>query len=220
MRRFRFAYLLASLLLVAFLRPFIAERVVGVAIVDILLFVTLIAGAFAAIERRRQFLVVAALATVSAGSGIVWHVTSQDLSAAVFLVVTLGFYASITWILLRRLFTGEKITRDTLCQAFSVYLLLGVAWALAYALLELVSPGSFTFSGGALDDSRFDRFIGFSFVTLTTLGYGNISPETPRADAIATLQAVVGQAYLAVVIARLVAIQIAEHRDTRHRTRD
>jgi voltage-gated potassium channel Kch len=55
----------------------------------------------------------------------------------------------------------------------------------------------------------FERFIGFSFVTLTTLGYGNVVPLTPRGEAVATAEAVAGQLYIAVLLARFVAIDIA-----------
>ena len=56
--------------------------------------------------------------------------------------------------------------------------------------------------------AHFDRFLGFSFVTLSTLGYGNIVPLTPRADAMATSEAVTGQIYLTVMVARLVAMHM------------
>ena len=58
----------------------------------------------------------------------------------------------------------------------------------------------------------FERFIGFSFVTLTTLGYGNVVPLTPRAESVATAEAVAGQLYIAVLLARFVAIDIAARR--------
>jgi len=112
-----------------------------------------------------------------------------------------------------------RITRDTLYQAVSVYLLLGLVGAMAYALLEVVNPGSFHFGDNTIaSDARLDRFLGFSFTTLTTLGYGNISPATPKADALATFQAVAGQIYIAVVIARLVAIEIGQRSrsDSKH----
>ncbi|MEM7622882.1 MAG: ion channel [Planctomycetota bacterium] len=101
-----------------------------------------------------------------------------------------------------------------LCQAVSVYLLIGLIGASSYALLEFAAPGSFRFgdTGESRDtgDDRFERFLDYSFTTLTTLSYGNIAPASPRADALASLQAVVGQVYLAVVIARLVAIEVSQ----------
>lgn len=212
MRRFRHAYLLAALALVAFGRAFIAEQVLGLAIVDVLLLVTLLAGAYAAVDQKKLFGPVVVLGLVSAGAQIVFAATRSSSATGVFLVATLLFYGAVAWALLRSLFNHQRsVTRDTLYQAVSVYLLLGLIGAAAYALLELAAPGSFGFRDGSPGgEARFDRFLGFSFTTLTTLGYGNIAPATPRADAVSTLQAVVGQIYLAVVIARLVAIHVGQ----------
>lgn len=213
MREFRFAYLLASLVFVAFVRPFLGDRILGLALVDILLFITLLAGAYAVIEQRATLYAVATLGLISAGAQITFGLSKSPAATGVFLTATLLFYSSVTWASLRTLFRHHaRVTRDTLCQAMSVYLLIGMIGAMSYALLELASPNSFRFAQDLVGtDARFDRFLGFSFTTLTTLGYGNIAPASPRADAIATLQAVFGQIYLAIVIARLVSIQVGQH---------
>lgn len=214
MKRYRFAYLLISLMLVLFVRPFITEQVLGIAFIDILLILTLVIGAYTAIEHRVQFAIVVAILIFTIGSWILWSTTAENKYLIGFLISALSGYAGVTWFLLRSLFTNDqktKITRDTLYKAISIYLMFGMTWIFAYTLLELVVPGSFTFGEQSMGDrSHFKRFIGFSFTTLTTLGYGNISPATPRADALTTLQAITGQIYLAIVIARLVAMQIMQ----------
>ena len=91
--------------------------------------------------------------------------------------------------------------------------------AFAYALLESLVPGSFTIGGEPTPaDARFDRYIGFSFTTLTTLGYGTIVPTNPRADALTSLQAIAGPVYLTIVIARLVAIQVGQQEQASDQT--
>jgi len=217
MRRFRFAYLLVSLVFVAFARPFIGEQILGLAVIDVLLFITLIAGAYAVIERKSLFFIVAGLGLISAGAQIVFVVSGSYSAVGIFLTATLLFYGSVTCASMLTLFGHQaRVTRDTLFQAISVYLLMGMIGALAYALLELASPGSFKFTQDLAGiDARFERFLGFSFTTLTTLGYGNIAPATPRADAMTTLQAVCGQIYLAIVIARLVSIQVGQNAKSR-----
>lgn len=208
--KFRYAYLLASLIAVIFVRPFLGDRVMGLAIVDLLLFLTLLFGAFAAMSSRVWFIAIASLGVSSALAQTAMVFSGTRTATAVYLITALAFYASVAAALLRSLFGRQhSVTHDTLYQAVSVYLLLGMIGAIVYALLELVTPGSFEFGdSGQPESDRFERFLGFSFTTLTTLGYGNITPANPRADALTGLQAVVGPFYLAVVIARIVAIQV------------
>lgn len=214
--RYRHAYLLASLLLVIVARPFFVERVLGVGIIDVLLFITLIAGALTTTMDRRQVVVVGLLAAISAIARIAWLLHGTNATLYMFLGFTSTFYATIAFVLVKTLFrTTGRITMDTIYCAVSVYLLLGLLWTLAYTILELTAPGSFTFGGSQTEfDPQFERFLGFSFTTLTTLGYGNIAPATPQADAMSTLEAIIGQIYLAIVIARLVAIQVGQHEST------
>jgi len=214
MKRYRFAYLLASLLLVLFVRPFVTEQVLGVAFIDIMLMLTLVIGAYTAIEHRVQLVIGIIIMVLMIGSWIMWSTSERDIYLIGYFVSSLAGYGGVTWFLLRSLFANDqkqRITHDTLYKAVSIYLLFGLIWVFAYALLELLAPGSFTFGQQRIDDeSHFKRFVGFSFTTLTTLGYGNISPATPRADAMTTLQAITGQIYLVIVIARLVALQIMQ----------
>ncbi len=95
--------------------------------------------------------------------------------------------------------------------------LLGTLWAVAYSLVDAVSPGSFTgFSphGGQVWDSE---WLYFSFVTMTTLGYGDMSPVSATARALAYLQAVFGQFYVAILVAGLVSAYISKRQ---HETDD
>jgi hypothetical protein len=89
--------------------------------------------------------------------------------------------------------------------------MLGVIWALTYSLLEAVIPGSFT---GLVDQAANAKWnpdwVYFSFVTLTTLGYGDILPVTFSARALAYFEAIVGQFYLAVLVAGLVGAYLSE----------
>ncbi len=210
--RYRHAYLLASLLLVITIRPFLAERVLGVGLIEAFLFITVVAGAYATAAGRRKGLILGALAALSVLARVAWLLHGTESLLYGFLGCYIAFYSVVAFSLIRSLFQAQdRITADTLCGAFSVYLILGLLWTMAYAILESAAPGSFHFSmDGAPPEARFDHFLGFSFTTLTTLGYGNVAPATPQADAMTTLEAIVGQVYLVIVIARLVALQIAQ----------
>ena len=100
--------------------------------------------------------------------------------------------------------------------ALSVYLLIGVVFSFLFIIVETVVPGSFdglTFH--IADDSprEFHSFMYFSFVTITTLGYGDLLPIQPAARALAYMEALVGQIYLTVLVARLIGMYIAQKKD-------
>ena len=88
--------------------------------------------------------------------------------------------------------------------------LFGVVWGLAYALVEQLTPDAFRFPETVSASAIQQQLLYFSLVTLTTAGYGDISPQSPFAQALANLEAILGQIYLAVLVARLVGIQVAQ----------
>src|SRR5262249_42857911 len=120
--------------------------------------------------------------------------------------------------LLWHLFRPRRITFDTISASLCVYLLLGILWANVYTMIEMAAPGSF------LDNSRPDdlptsvaglearslRMLYFSYVTLSSVGYGDIVPRTTLARMCAVTEAIMGQGYLLVMVSRLVAIQVSQ----------
>ena len=112
----------------------------------------------------------------------------------------------IMWILLAEVLSKGPVTPNRIQGAIAVYLLFGIGWAHAYHLAELMHPGSFNYTGGQM--TGVSDWIYFSFVTLSTVGYGDITPVRPIARALAMGEAMTGQLYLAVLIARLVALEV------------
>ena len=112
------------------------------------------------------------------------------------------------------LFRARVVESNVIYAALCLYILLGVVWALAYFLLELNLPGSIALKT-EIDHSALNsrelmaEIFYFSFVTITTLGYGDIAPVSLLARSLTIVQALVGQVYIAIVIARLVSLQIA-----------
>jgi len=110
-----------------------------------------------------------------------------------------------------------SVTVDTIAGAVCVYLLLAVIWALMFSLMELTHPGSFQSNGQMLASAHRHRAVGtellyLSVVTLSTLGYGDVLPFSPQARMLAAIEAIIGQLYLAVLIARLVGIEASRPR--------
>jgi len=106
-------------------------------------------------------------------------------------------------------FAHGTVTADRIMGAIALYLLLGIAWAVVYELVSLHVPGAF--AGNVASEKGPERWFYFSFVTLTTVGYGDITPAARLTQSLATLEALVGQLYPVIILARLVSLDI-EHR--------
>ena len=107
-----------------------------------------------------------------------------------------------------RVFAAGTVTADRIMGAVAFYLLLGFAWAAAYEAVATINPGAF--SGSVEGGQGPERWAYFSFVTLTTAGYGDIVPVARAARSLAMLEALVGQLYPAIILARLVSLH-GEH---------
>jgi hypothetical protein len=134
-----------------------------------------------------------------------------------FQVIMVLFLFYVVFVTFRYLFRKQRVTIDTIYAALSVYLLLGVAWAFAYSLVDILEPGSFksalleegvVFMRHGGEGSFYPLY--YSLVTLTTLGYGDIVPVSRAASMLAVLEAMTGQIYLAVLVGRLVGLPVAQ----------
>jgi hypothetical protein len=140
---------------------------------------------------------------------------ARDLLGAV-------FFTYAIWAILIFTLASRRVTINTVCASLCIYLLLGLVWALAYSVVDMVIPGAFTWTLAGRSPSPRMRVgkgdtavLYFSFSTLTTLGYGDIVPTSPISRMLATVEAIAGQLYLAVLVARLVGLHIAESIDQR-----
>jgi len=142
---------------------------------------------------------------------IVFRNAAVEIPTHLFGIAFLGY---TVFVIVQFLFKTNRVTANTICAAIFVYLLLGVLWSLELSIVEIIHPGSFTDSRQS--GSQVIRFGGehsvdalyFSFVTLTTLGYGDITPTSPIAKMLVCMEAVVGQLFLAILVARLVGLHI------------
>lgn len=138
------------------------------------------------------------------------------------------FLSYVLAIVVKSVFRAGEITSDILCGAVSVYLLFGVLAGFVFVLIEFLLPGSFVISSIHLpavqQEASFARDPGwllyFSFVTLTTVGYGDVLPANPVARSAAVLVAVIGQILLMVQIARLVGLHVAQGAESSRGPRD
>ena len=121
------------------------------------------------------------------------------------LILGAVFFGGLIYLLGReRLMANERMNAETLWAAINVYVLIGMLFAFVYMLLEQLVPGPF--KGGFSAHRRGQLFVYFSFVTMPTLGYGDVTPDTQIAATLAFVQALIGQLYVAILIARLVSM--------------
>ena len=128
---------------------------------------------------------------------------------------------SISWLLflgfvaiteLRALLKQKIVTRETISMSISVYLLLGLTWGLFYIVLFEFQPNAFSFGGAPAPSEQqvTPVLVYFSLTTLTTVGYGDITPLTLQARYAAVSEGIAGQFYLAILVARLVGMQMSQ----------
>lgn len=104
----------------------------------------------------------------------------------------------------------RQVTSELIYGSINVYLLVALAFAFAHAAIEFIQPGSISgLESLSMGDGHIMPFIYYSFVTITTLGYGDISPVTGPAASLAYVEAVFGQLYIAIMIARLMGLYVA-----------
>jgi hypothetical protein len=125
------------------------------------------------------------------------------------LVTSIVFYVYTILVILDYVLRTDEVTGDEIYGAVSVYILIGFVWGMAYALLDLVQPGSFHTLGGSL---RPADYIYFSFITLMTVGYGDMFPIGPVARSLAIVESMVGVIFIAVLIGRLVGLHAGRPR--------
>jgi len=207
-RRFSTVQLLIALALLFTCAPFVEEIKGGELIVSILFSLVLLAGVIAVANRRRP-LIVATLLLIPAIVGR-WmnHFRPHLVPPAIFLVAGLILIAFVVLNLLRFVLRAPSVNVEVLCASISAYLMLGLMWTMAYWLVDQLTPGgafSFNTNSGTRSMNGFNGFY-FSFVTLSTVGYGDITPVSRIARWLAAMEAMTGLLYVAVLIARLVSL--------------
>ena len=204
----KFLFLLISMVLMFALRPFLESFVRISYLMDIFFFVIFLSAVYAISQKRSTFIIALVMALLM--EIIIWLGHLTDISS----LRTIGNFLAILFIgytatvILSYLFTEDKITSDVIMGAICVYFLIGLAWAFIFFTLELFQPGSFQMpQGQGIDLSHFSYY---SYVTLTTLGYGDITPISNQARSLALLEAIMGQLYIAILVAKLVGTHIAQ----------
>jgi len=207
-RRFSTVQLLIALALFFIWAPFVEEIEGGELIVSGLFSLVLLAGIVAVADRKRVLVIAIVLAIPAIAGRWINHFRPDLAPPAVFLTAGLVLIAFVVANLLRFVLRAPSVNVEVLCASISAYLMLGLMWTMAYWLVDQLTPGgafSFNTNAGPRSMNGFTGFY-FSFITLSTVGYGDITPVSRIARWLAAMEAMTGLLYVAVLIARLVAL--------------
>jgi len=197
--------------------PFFS-RISGGDILESLAISFVLLAAVPAVGAHRRTLV---LAVLLVGPALIarWmnHTHPERMPPAVFLCGGLVFMTFVTVNLLEFITRAPRVNSEVLCAGIAVYLLLGLVWSLAYTLVASLDPSAFAFQAGPTGveskigtTMRGETAIYYSFVTLNTVGYGDIVPVSGFARILAVLESTVGLFYMALLVARLVSLYNAQ----------
>lgn len=205
----RHTILFYSLLLTLGAAPLLAALNLDASLLQVFLALNLLAAVIGVGDRRpsRIFLLLAG-AVLTVRLAALWLHTNALATASLALWTVVGLLAAAAAV--RFAMRGRAVSAEHLYAALSAYLLAGLFFGVLYLVIEKTWPGSFVVAGARETRGQFPpaSSIYFSFVTQATLGYGDIVPASEVARGLAIVQAVAGQLYLAVMVARLVSLYV------------
>jgi hypothetical protein len=213
----RYGSLLVALILLMVMQPTL-DTELGKYLLETMFVIVLLTG-LRAIEVKKGLLgFEVLLLLVSIVFNVIGAVTGNEVLFFTGIACRVIFMILIALTILTDLFRGREVSGDTLAGSVCVYLMLAVIWGYIYLLIEFMVPGSFSFTQGQARmqlwlSREFFPFFYFSLVTMTTVGYGDMSPVSTEAQTFATFEAILGQVYLTILVARLVGMYLV-HQQT------
>lgn len=218
-KNLRLPTFLAILLLFLTVYPYLHQKFTNqIAIIEVFFSFLLISGASLLVNNKKYlFIMIVLAATVLIGIVINGHIHDKNFLIFI-MIIEFVFFAIIFFSLLGFIYAQQIVNLDKIYAAVTGYLILGILFAVLYTIVSIISPSSFQYTvsvGTAIQKifphpAFFTEALYFSFVTLSTLGYGDWIPISGPIKMIATLEAIIGQLYIAILIARLVGIQILQ----------
>lgn len=213
----RFTLLLIAILSLLVTQPAFSGHVYAQSVATATISLVLLAALYALRTTRYYFLLALLLLFPSIGCRLALSLTNNPTLELVGAITSCMFLAVTVIALVSRLFIVRSVTLDTISAAICAYLLTGVTFAYAFAIVELRSPGSFSAALMHRQPSNlapllasFHNLLYYSFVCLTTTGFGDISPISETARSLSVMEAVFGQLFVAILIARLVGLEVAQ----------
>ena len=211
--RLRFKFLFVALLLVILASPFLDDSLLHRAYFILLFAMVMLAAILIASDRHPHKIValtIGAVWLVVSLIGLSWQTDTVAIYANLLVCM---FSAYVLYLVLSKVVSAKQVDLNILLGAASVYLLIALAWTASYMVIFQLEPEAFNLIHG---ETRpyFHQFLYFSLTTLTTVGYGDITPVNPFAQIWATMEAVCGTLYMALLVARLVSLYQSQKQQT------
>ena len=203
-------FFLAFLTLTTIFVPMVTLSQVGRLALALIFVLTLIIGAFATIQRRIAIYLVVGLAMSTLAVDFIGEFAPSYSPPALDTKLKLVCLSILVFMTLKRTLRPGSVTVYRVIGGIAGYLLIGYTWTFAYQLVVQQAPGAIHFEAGVADTFSLEpnHLIYFSFITLTTVGYGDVRPVHPVVRSLAVAEALVGQLYIAILIASLVGMAL------------
>jgi hypothetical protein len=188
-------------------------------IISGIFFTLLIISGVASVANERKYkifnVVFASLAFLSKWFATILH-SDKQIFGDLFLIL---YFILLAFVISKHIFNNTKISIHKIMGSVILYLIIGMVFAYIFSIIEMFANGSFLMAQRRPDETYESKFVYYSFITLTTTGYGDITPVSTIARSITVIEALIGQLFPAILIARLVSAEIAtrmyraEHKD-------
>ncbi len=219
----RFVLLLTTLVMLMLIGPFLDIESLGVSpfvremVWKVIFSIVLLSGAFSVIHNQKIAYFALGFCIISILSQAFSLTSTHPIAVAAEHITGMMFMLFNIMVILYLMFTSSKVTLNIIAASLCVYLLLAFFWAQMYSFVEFIQPGSFSYdmaNGQSFMMSNSVTPIYFSLVTMSTLGYGDILPLTESTRMMASTEAIIGQLYIAVLVARLIGLHTSsKHHD-------
>jgi len=210
----RAVYVLIMIVLLNMLYPITSGNSIAALIIYEILFAGLfVMGVLVTSDSRAHITWSASIAVIWLVSAVVYAFDSGNVwKTQITFIILLVFHVNIIWVLMRFIFSAEKVTADVIYAACAVYFLLSFIFVPIYGILETAIPGSYVDNtlGGPV---QWQQFVYYSLITLSTAGYGDILPTTMWARMLSGIEVTIGVLYVAILVARLVSLYDVQRRN-------
>jgi len=203
-------FILSAILMVVTIAFPLIGTVLDAYLIKVTLSLLLFGALYAVVGDRRIFRILGVLLVPLLVGNWLFDPAEHTIWAKATATITMLFLLTTTIAILASIIMARRVTADVIFGAVAVYMLVGVIVAILFQLLHDIEPGSVISNLNTVGHDTFPQFLYFSFITLTSVGYGDFAPVSPAARTLATTTGIFGQLYIAILIAKFVGIYTAQ----------